>query len=87
MTRRAEALALPLFATDEELGAALLGQARVKEWCALAPALERKGLPRQDALMGGRFVPAVIQWFYKQHGLEDTGEDWEQWLPKRGARR
>lgn len=81
---------LPLYADDDELGAALLGKARVKEWKSLAPALERKGLPRIDGLMGGRFVPAVIQWFYQQNGLLEQAADnegWREWLPKQRGRR
>jgi len=31
--------------------------------------LERDGLPKIDPLMGGRFWPAVHQWFLDRHGL------------------
>jgi hypothetical protein len=31
--------------------------------------LERDGLPKIDPLMGGRFWPAVRQWFLDRHGL------------------
>jgi hypothetical protein len=44
---------LPLFATDEEIGAALLGSDRVVEWMQIAPLLEARGLPKIDDLMGG----------------------------------
>ena len=40
---------LPLFATDDVLGAALLGAAaRVQEWRQMAPLLEIRGLPKVD---------------------------------------
>jgi len=39
---------LPLFATDDVLGAALLGADRVQEWRQMAPLLERRGLPKVD---------------------------------------
>ena len=45
---------LPLFATDKELGAALLGPTRVQEWLAMLPLLESKGLVKIDPLMHGR---------------------------------
>lgn len=45
---------LPLFATDAEIGAALLGSARAKEWKALAPLWETRGLP--ECSVGGASV-------------------------------
>ena len=60
---------LPLFATDAELGVALLGRARASLWGNLAQAFEREGLPRNDPLMGGRYVPAVKAFFDRQYGL------------------
>jgi hypothetical protein len=57
MTREAKASSvelLPLFATDDVIGAALLGPKRVQEWHQLAPLLEARGLPKIDPLMGGR---------------------------------
>lgn len=93
MARTAALETLPLFATDRELGVALLGAARVKEWCSLAPALEERGLPRVDGLMGGRYVPAVKAFFDRQYGLgeqpaaaPDGGEDLTIWANKRKRR-
>lgn len=60
---------LPLFATDVEIGEALLGPDRACEWKALAPLYERKGFPKIDPIMGGRYVPAVKAFFDHQHGL------------------
>jgi hypothetical protein len=60
---------LPLFADDAAVGAALLGPARSGEWRQLAALLEVRGLPRIDALMGGRYVPAVKAFFDRDYGL------------------
>jgi hypothetical protein len=60
---------LPLYASDDELGAAILGRARAKEWSGIASALERKGLPPVDALHKGRYVPAVKRWYDLRNGL------------------
>lgn len=42
-----------------------------KHWRDIAPALERKGLPRIDPLMRGRFWPAVEAFFRQRHGMSD----------------
>lgn len=60
---------LPLFASDREIGAALLGFERACEWKALAPLYERKGFPKIDPIMGGRYVPAIKAFFDNQYGL------------------
>jgi hypothetical protein len=60
---------LPLFADDAAIGPALLGPARSSEWRQLAALLEVRGLPRIDALMGGRYVPAVRAFFDRDYGL------------------
>ena len=60
---------LPLFANDREIGAALLGFERACEWKALAPLYERKGFPKIDPIMGGRYVPAIKAFFDYQYGL------------------
>ena len=47
MTTRSMSLGdLPLYASDDELGAAILGRARAREWPGLAAALERKRLTK-----------------------------------------
>jgi hypothetical protein len=82
---------LPLFATDDVIGAALLGADRVQEWKQMAPLLEARGLPKVDALMGGRYVRAVIAFFDHLYGLDrdasaplvpDGIEDFEGWKQK-----
>jgi hypothetical protein len=40
-----------------------------KHWRAIAPLLEREGLPRIDTLMGGRFWPAVVAFFHVRYGV------------------
>jgi hypothetical protein len=80
---------LPWFATDEVIGAALLGPNRVREWVAMTPLLEKKGLPRIDPLMHGRYVPAVRAFFDHLYGLDrdaasvplapDGVEDFNAW--------
>jgi hypothetical protein len=79
---------LPLFATDDVIGAALLGPGRETEFKQMAPLLEARGLPKIDELMGGRYVPAVKAFFDHQYGLDRGGavplapdgmEDFEGW--------
>jgi hypothetical protein len=61
---------LPLFATDAEIGPALLGK-RSAGWAGLAALLEREGLPRIDPVMGGRYVPGIKRFFDVKHGVTD----------------
>ena len=60
---------LSLFATDEELGEAVLGRDRRREFAALAQVHEHTGLPKICPLMGGRYVPGVKAYFDAQYGL------------------
>lgn len=62
---------LPLFATDEQLGEAVLGPVRKGEFSALAILCERDGMPKIDAFWGGRYVPAVRAFFDHENGLAD----------------
>ena len=86
---------LPLFATDDVIGAALLGPERLQEWRQIAPMLEARGLPKVDPLMGGRYVPAVRAYFDHQYGLDRGGgvplapdgvEDFQGWKRKQKHR-
>jgi hypothetical protein len=61
--------ALPLFADDDTIAAALLGPGRAAEWKAIAELLERKGLPKIDAYFGGRYTPAVRAFFDRLYGI------------------
>ncbi len=60
---------LPLFATDEEIGEALLGWARRCEFAPLAQLHERDGMPKISPVWGGRYVPAVKAFLDAQYGL------------------
>ena len=60
---------LPLYATDEEIGEAVLGWARKGEFKGLAVLHERQGMPRESPVWGGRYVPAVKAFFDAQNGL------------------
>jgi hypothetical protein len=92
MARKAESL--PLFATDAVLGAYLLGAERVQEFKQMVELLERRGFPKIDHLMGGRYTPAVRAFFDQQYGLDrgtalplapDGVEDFDRCKP--GSRR
>jgi len=60
--------ALPLYATDDELAKAVLGK-RAKDWPMLLRLYEPRGFPKISALTGGRYVPAVIQFFDAKEGV------------------
>ena len=83
---------LPLFATDEEIGEAVLGAGRRAEFKGLAVLLERQGMPKISPLLGGRYVPAVKQFFDSLNGLSKSasaapdGTEGE-WLAGRTARK
>ena len=87
--------ALPLFASDEAIGGALLGPGKAGEWSKIAPLLERRGLPKIDALMGGRYTPAVKSFFDAEYRLNvspsiampDGTEDLGSCNAKRGRRK
>ncbi|MGJ5120974.1 hypothetical protein [Bradyrhizobium oligotrophicum] len=60
---------LPLFATDEELGEAVLGWERRKQFRPLAELHERSGFPAIHPAWGGRYVPAVKQYLDHMYAL------------------
>ncbi|MGY2986483.1 MULTISPECIES: hypothetical protein [unclassified Bradyrhizobium] len=63
---------MPLFPDEKAIAAAVMGS-RAKDWPAKARYLEDKhGLPRIDPLMGGRYWPAVVEFFNARHGLRPT---------------
>lgn len=62
---------LPLFAPDDAIGPAILGPGKSAEWKQMAALLEGQGLPKIDALMGGRYTPAIKAFFDKEYGLTD----------------
>lgn len=83
---------LPLYATDEDIGEAVLGRERKGEFKGLAVLLERQGMPKISPLLGGRYVPAVKQFFDIYNGLSQSaparpdGTEGE-WIPGRTARK
>jgi hypothetical protein len=60
---------LPLFANDDEIGEAMLGWDRRREFHGLATLHERNGMPKISAVWGGRYVPAVKAFLDSQYGL------------------
>jgi hypothetical protein len=60
---------LPLFADDLAIGTALLGSGRAGEWPNLVPMYERRGFPKIDPVMGGRYVPAIKAFFDGEYGI------------------
>jgi len=57
----------PLYPDEAEIARRVLGE-RAREWPGMAAVLEREGLPKIDRLLGGRFWPAVHQFFLDRHG-------------------
>ncbi|HEY1474005.1 MAG TPA: hypothetical protein VGF53_07980 [Pseudolabrys sp.] len=81
---------LPLYAGEDEIALAVLGPDRAPEWGAIAPLLERRGLPKPDPLLGGRYVPAIKVFFDREHGIgidsplaPDGTEDLGSWKNRR----
>jgi hypothetical protein len=65
---------MPLYPDEAAIAAAVLGNKRAKDWPRIAAHLEAKHeLPPVDAEMGGRFWPAVKQYFYSRHGMQFDG--------------
>jgi hypothetical protein len=66
---------LPLYATDAQIGEALLGPRDAWQWTQLmVPALEKRGLPALNAYNGRRYCPAVRSFLDRQEGvMQDAG--------------
>src|SRR6516225_3788491 len=58
----------PFYPDEAEIARRVLGD-RAREWPGKVAVLERDGLPKIDPLMGGRFWPAVQQFFLDRHGV------------------
>ena len=58
-----------MFADEAGLAEVFMGPGKSSEWRQSANLLEARGLPRIDALMGGRYKPAVKAFFDKEYGL------------------
>lgn len=81
---------LPLFADDEQIGEAVLGSERKREFRGFATLLEPKGMPKVSSLFGGRYVPAVKLFLDRYCGVAASGpkaesgtEDLSQWHKRR----
>ncbi len=91
--RRLSLEKLPLFASEEEVSTALMGPGNYVRWRQVAPLLEGRGFPKIDALMGGRYTPAIKAYFDRLYGIVDPAsftipdgqENWDAWKP--GQRR
>ena len=85
---------LPLFATDEEIARAIVGEHRAKEWMRTRlPTLSQKpGFPAIDAFHNGR-PTWLVRRFYEQYlgvtgiagkpGRPDGQEDPSAWRTKK----
>jgi hypothetical protein len=60
---------LPLFADEEQISGALLGAGKTPHWRQIVPLLEARGFPTIDAVMGGRYTPAVKAFFDREYRL------------------
>ncbi|WP_457811291.1 hypothetical protein [Sinorhizobium meliloti] len=87
---------LPLFATDQQLAAAIVGKDRASMWVkAVIPQLEKKGFPRMDPLHDGRPVPLVRKFYEGYFGITagfaaaapDGKENLGMWKSRRRTRR
>ncbi len=61
-----------LYCSEEEIALRVLGPGRLRDWHDRARILERRGLPRIDPFMGGRYWPSVRAFFDRLNGLTDS---------------
>ncbi len=85
---------LPLFASDAEIAAAVVGRTKADYYRkAIIPALESRGFPGIDPLHSGRPVPLVKQFYAAYLGItagivvarpdqEETFGKWRKRKPK-----
>lgn len=60
---------MPLFASEMDISVALMGPGRYSTFRAIVPLLERRGFPKIDGLMGGRYTPAIRAFFDREYGI------------------
>jgi hypothetical protein len=86
---------LPLFADENALAGAIIGPGKTHHWHQVAPLLEGRGFPKIDAVMGGRYTPAVRAFFDREYKVtaahqvaeRDGAEDWTtQWKKLKAVR-
>lgn len=63
---------MPLYPDERRIALAVMGRKRASQWPEKVVALERRGLPKVDAMMGGRYWPAVRRFFDVYSGLDDA---------------
>ena len=81
---------LPIFASDREIAAAIVGRGKADKWLSeVLPLLERRGFPAVDPLHNGRAVPLVKKFYDGYFGItaafamaKPDGEE-REWVPKR----
>jgi hypothetical protein len=61
-----------LYPDEKELGRLILGS-RAATWPGVAAVWEKEGLPRVDALTGGRYYPAVQAFLDRRYNLGAAG--------------
>src|SRR5262245_17135698 len=66
--------AMPLYPSEKEIARAVLGE-RYKNWPSVAALDERKGLPKIDPVHGGRYWPAVCQFYDSLNGVRPDAAD------------
>src|SRR5256885_2012925 len=84
---------LPLFATDEQIGEAVLGWERRKEFATKATYLEARGMPKISHFWGGRHVRGVVEFIDRDNAElaetsltpEQAGETWRKLRKERKA--
>ncbi len=93
-TRRTRLDDLPLYATDVEIGQAVVGHSRAAAWARdyLPRLANQPGFPVFDQAHGGRYVPAVRVFYDQRNGIgsaplavRDSAEDTSGWRGKRRA--
>jgi len=87
---------LPLFASDLEIGIAVVGEQRAEHWASITvKRLETfPGFPKIDEAHGGRYVPAVKRYYEALYGapggqkprVEDRPENPDAWRRPRGKK-
>jgi hypothetical protein len=88
---------LPIFASDLEIGIAVVGLANAKHWASVTVKILEKmpGFARYDEAHGGRYVPGVKKFyedFHAEHqpslvGGRENPEGWKSRTPSRLKRK
>jgi hypothetical protein len=91
MSRARTIDSLSMFASDDEIAVIVMGPGKASEWRQVVTLLEPRGFPKLDAMMGGRYVPAVKHYFDNEYkltagpavGVPDGPEELGACKPKR----